>query len=265
VPKYQLFLDGTAEFHGSGELPADDRGAEVLVVEPGGESHFFRTPEADPKDNAEEYHYAAKLLPDGSASVQVKETARGSWTAELRRIYEPADERKNRAEEHLARAAFPNVKVTAVEVSDPHEIEKPFETRFTASAPGFASAFPGGLKFSPFGQRQSFVEAYAQLSRRSLPEELPVPQTTVIESDVELPQGWTATVPEGAGEAGASGSWKVSYTKDGGKVHARLELTLKGGQLQPTDYAAFRAFLGRLDDALQRKVEAGPGPRTAMK
>src|SRR4030081_1554901 len=51
VPKYQLFLDGTAEFHGSGELPADDRGAEVLVVEPGGVSKFFRTPEALPQDN----------------------------------------------------------------------------------------------------------------------------------------------------------------------------------------------------------------------
>src|SRR6266550_2592552 len=26
VPKYELYLDGTAEFHGSGELPPDDRG-----------------------------------------------------------------------------------------------------------------------------------------------------------------------------------------------------------------------------------------------
>src|SRR5439155_5008122 len=51
VPKYDLFLDGTAEFHGSGELPADDRGAEVLVVEPGGSSRFLRTPEAQPGAN----------------------------------------------------------------------------------------------------------------------------------------------------------------------------------------------------------------------
>jgi transglutaminase-like putative cysteine protease len=46
VPKYDLFLDGTAEFHGSGELPADDRGAYALIVEPepnGKGSRFLRT------------------------------------------------------------------------------------------------------------------------------------------------------------------------------------------------------------------------------
>ena len=265
IPRHKLFLDGTAEFHGSEELPADDRGAEVLVVEPDGVSKFFRTPEAAPGDNTEEEHVTAKLLPDGSASVQIKAAAQGSWTAELRRTYEPADERRARAEEHLARSAFPNVKVTSVEVSDPHQIEKPFETTVTASAPGFATAFPGGLRFSPFGQRQGFVEAYAQLSKRSLPEQLPVPQMTVIESDVELPAGWTATLPQGVKESGPIGAFQISYEQSGGKVHARLDVTLKGGLLQPAEYGAFRAFLGRLDSALQRKVEAAQGPRTAMR
>src|SRR5205085_9472246 len=80
VPKLKLFLDGTAEFHGSGELPADDRGAEVLVVEPGGASKFFRTPEASPADNPDETRIAAKLAGDGSATVQLQPGARGAWT-----------------------------------------------------------------------------------------------------------------------------------------------------------------------------------------
>ena len=125
-------------------------------------------------------------------------SARGAWTAELRRVYEPAEERRARAEEQLARAAFPNVKVTAVNVSDPRDIEKPVETRITATATDFASPAGKGLKFVPFGQRQSFVEAYAQLSKRSLPQRLPLAQRTVIEARVELPQGWTASLPEGA-------------------------------------------------------------------
>src|SRR5262249_36361247 len=64
LPRHQLFLDGTAEFHGSGELPGDDRGAEVLVVEPDGGSKFFRTPDATPADNLDETRIAAKLRPD---------------------------------------------------------------------------------------------------------------------------------------------------------------------------------------------------------
>jgi tetratricopeptide (TPR) repeat protein len=263
VPRYKLFLDGTAEFHGSGELPADDRGAEVLVVEPDGTSKFFRTPEAMPQDNTDETRISAKLARDGSATVEVKASARGSWTAELRRAFEPPGERRARAEEHLARAAFPNIKVTSIDVTDPHDIEKPFVTQIVASATAFASPAGAGLRFSPFGQRQSFVESYAQLSRRALPERLPSPQKTVIDSQVQLPQGWTATLPEGAHESGPQGSYQVSYARDGGSVVARLELTLNGGLLLPAEYGAFRGFLGRLDEALHRRVEAGPAPQTA--
>jgi Tfp pilus assembly protein PilF len=265
IPAYHLFLDGTAEFHGSAELPGDDRGAEVLVVEPEGGSKFFRTPDATPADNFDETRISAKLQPDGSAAVQVKASARGSWTAELRRVFEPADERRARAEEQLARAAFPNVKVTEVDVSDPHDIEKPFETQITATAARFAYPKGSGLQFVPFGQRQSFVETYAQLSRRSLPQRLPLAQRTVIESEVELPAGWAATMPDGVRESGPQGAYEIGYESSGGKISARLTLTLNGGLLQPRDYAAFRAFLGRLDDALHRRVEAAPRAQTAAR
>jgi tetratricopeptide (TPR) repeat protein len=265
VPRHHLFLDGTAEFHGSGELPGDDRGAEVLVVEPEGGSKFFRTPDATPADNFDETRISASLRPDGSAAVEVKASARGAWTAELRRVFEPADERQARAQEQLARAAFPNVKVTAVSVSDPHDIEKPFETQISATATGFAYPKGDGLQFGPFGHRQSFVEAYAQLSKRSLPQRLPLAQRTVVESEVELPAGWTATMPEGARETGPQGSYEIAYTRKQGKIVARLTLTLNGGVLQPADYARFRAFLGRLDDALQRRVEATPPAQTAAR
>ncbi len=265
VPKYKLFLDGTAEFHGSGELPGDDRGAEVLVVEPEGGSKFFRTPEASPADNSDETRIAASLLPDGSAKVTVKASARGAWTADLRRVFEPADERRVRAEQQLARAAFPNVKVTAVDVTDPHDLEKPFQTEITATAATFAYPRGRGLEFVPFGQRQSFVEAYAQLSRRALPQQLPLAQRTSIDSEITLPHGWTATLPATARESGAHGAYEITYSLEGGRVVAHLALTLNGGVLQPVDYGAFRAFLGRLDEALHRRVEAAPATQTAAR
>jgi hypothetical protein len=263
VPKYKLFLDGTAEFHGSGELPADDRGADVLVVDPAGNSQFFRTPDAAPSDNSDETRLATRLAADGSANVEYQAKARGSWTAELRRVFEPAAERKARAEEQLSRGLIPNLKITAVDVSDPHDIEKPFETRVSATVNEYAHREGGGLTFAPFGQRQSFVESYAQVSKRALPQQLPVPQRTVIDAEVELPHGWAATLPQGAQEEGPEGAYSVSYRKDGGKVFARMELTLKGGTLQPAQYPAFRDFLGRLDAALRQRVVARPYTQTA--
>src|SRR4030081_3854612 len=78
VPKYELFLDGTAEFHGSGELPADDHGAEALVVEPDGNgSRIRRTPEARCADNLDETRARVSLRPDGSATLDLTASARG--------------------------------------------------------------------------------------------------------------------------------------------------------------------------------------------
>src|SRR3989442_12582100 len=111
-----------------------------------------------PSDNLDETHISAKLLPDGSAAMQVTGSARGAWTAELRRIFESADERQARAQEQLSRAAFPNVKVTAVAVSDPDDIEKPLETRIPATATRVANPKDGGLQLRPLGPRHTFAE-----------------------------------------------------------------------------------------------------------
>ena len=43
--KFDLFLDGTAEYTGMSELPAMDRGAYGLVVKAGGEAKLVRLPE----------------------------------------------------------------------------------------------------------------------------------------------------------------------------------------------------------------------------
>ena len=56
----------------------------------------------------------------------------------------------------------------------------------------------------------------------------------------------------------------MKYSVAEGKVTARLELELKGGTVSPQEYGAFRAFLGHLDRALSRKVEATPPAQTAV-
>ncbi len=67
-----------------------------------------------------------------------------------------------------------------------------------------------------------------------------------------------------ASEQAPQGNWAIRYAGGEGKVTASLLLELKGGMVAPQDYAAFRSFLGRLDQALSRKVEAAPPARTAV-
>ncbi len=51
VPELDLWLDGTAAYSGSRDLPAEDRGATVLVVNPSGPPRFTTLPEARPDEN----------------------------------------------------------------------------------------------------------------------------------------------------------------------------------------------------------------------
>ncbi|TMB31482.1 MAG: DUF3857 domain-containing protein [Deltaproteobacteria bacterium] len=264
VPKYDLYLDGTAEFHGSRELPGDDRGADALVIEPDGRgAKLRRVPEGKATDNVDETQVRVGLSADGSASIDLTAKASGPFTAEMRRTFESPDERSRRAEEQLSRTTYPGVKITSVEVSDPHDIESAFVARFSGTVTGYASKTGNGLRFSPFGQHRSYVESYAQLSRRALPERLPSAQLLTVGAEIDLPSGWTAVLPENSEESGPHGRWSLRYAKDGNKVTAKLEIELASGQVSPDQYASFRSFLSRLDAVVAQRIEASPGPKTA--
>jgi cellulose synthase operon protein C len=264
VPKYDLYLDGTAEFHGSRELPGDDRGADALVIEPDGKgAKLRRIPEGNTADNFDDTRVRVALQADGSASIDLTAKTRGPFTAELRRTFESPDERSRRAEEQLSRTAYPGVKITSVEVSDPHDIENAFMAKFRGRVTGYASISGAGLRFAPFGQQRSYVESYAQLSRRTLPERLPSAQLLTVGAEIELPSGWTAVLPEDTRESGPHGRYSLHYANEGGKVTARLEIELAGGEVTPQQYASFRSFLSRLDAAVARRIEASPRAQTA--
>ena len=261
VPKYELFLDGTAEFHGAKELPGDDRGAEVLIVEPSGAgSRLLRAPAAVPADNTEQSLAHLKVLAGGSAELTLQLRSQGAWTPPLRQAFESPDERKQRAEELLSRGSFPGVKVTAVEASDPLALEQPFALKLSALVPSFAVPGAGGsLRLAPFGRRPRTAEAWAQLSRRVLPLKLPAAQTTSVEHHLELPAGLVPRLPEPLAEQGPFGSWSVGYALEGpggNTVVARLTQELTGGQITQDRYADWRSFLERLDAAVARPVEA---------
>ncbi|MFL5388275.1 MAG: DUF3857 domain-containing protein [Myxococcales bacterium] len=264
VPKYDLYLDGTAEFHGSRELPGDDRGADALVIEPDGKgAKLRRVPEGKASDNFDETRVRVALEADGSASIDLTARTSGPFTAELRRTFESPDERSHRAEEQLSRTVYPGVKVTSVEVSDPHDIESAFVAKFRGRVTGYASSSGAGLRFAPFGQQRSYVESYAQLSRRTLPQRLPSAHSFTVGAEIDLPSGWSAVLPEDSQETGPHGRYSLHYAKDGGKVTAQLEIELRGGQVAPEQYSSFRSFLSRLDAAVARRVEVSPRPVTA--
>jgi len=72
VPKYDLYLDGTAEFSGAGELPASDQDIPVLLVESG---KLARTPVLPAAKNRVTTDWTVDL--DGAGTARVEESMAG--------------------------------------------------------------------------------------------------------------------------------------------------------------------------------------------
>ncbi|MBZ4415071.1 DUF3857 domain-containing protein [Myxococcus sp. RHSTA-1-4] len=264
VPKYDLYLDGTAEFHGAKELPSADRVANVLVVEPDGRSTFLTTPEAKAEDNATRLTLDVDLRADGSAEVAGASTVSGQTAPDYRRAYRPEATRKSTFERAWAQS-FPGLTVREVKLSDTTRLDDDVALDFKMNIPRYAEVLPGAMRFLPFGTGRTYQQAYASLAERRFDLVMQGPWLNSFTLRYTLPAGWTVKeLPQAVEETTKFGYVKLSYRVEGGKLVAEGEMALTAARVKADDYAAFREFLGRVDRAFMRRVLIqAPGSRTA--
>ncbi len=265
VPKLDLFLDGTAEFHGSRELPSADRVANVLVVEPDAPSRFLTTPEGKAEDNNTALTMEVTLKPDGSASATGSMVARGQGAPELRRTYETPGTRQTTFEQQWAQS-YPGLKATEVVVSDTKALEQPLRIKFGISTPRYAEAGGGLLRFFPFGAGRTFTQALAPLSERETDLVFSGVWSNDLEMTYALPPNWTvAELPPEVLEESPFGSLRIAVARDGAKVRVTGKLVMSAARIAAKDYGAFRSWLLRVDQAFSRKLVAQQGGATASR
>ncbi len=264
VPKYDLYLDGTAEFHGARELPSADRVANVLVVEPGGKSTFLTTPEARAEDNATRLTMDMTLRPDGSADVTGSSTVGGQMAPEYRRAYRAASSRKSTFERSWAQS-FPGLTVHDVKLNDTTRLDEDVEVGFQMTIPRFAEALPGTLRLLPFGTGRSYSQSYASLAERRFDLVMSGPWVNRFAFRYTLPPGYTvAELPPALEEETPFGRVRLTYRQEEGRLLCEGEVAITTARVKAEDYAAFRAFLGRVDRGFAHKVTLrGPAGQTA--
>ncbi|HET8732852.1 MAG TPA: DUF3857 domain-containing protein, partial [Anaeromyxobacteraceae bacterium] len=177
VPALDLWLDGTAGHTGTRELPAEDRGATVLVLEPDGPPRFGRTPEADPAQNVTDSSFEIALAPDGSARVEGRSRLSGAAAPPYRRAYQSEQERRPTLEKAFART-FPGLQVERAGFSDLSRLEEDVRLEVTLAVPRWAQRDGAGLQFTPFGGGAGYTETWASLASRRHPLVLGEPTTT---------------------------------------------------------------------------------------
>jgi tetratricopeptide (TPR) repeat protein len=258
VPDLDLWLDGTASFSGSRDLPDEDRGATVLVVNPGAAPRFTTIPEARPEENRIESRTDAAIAPDGSARLRGAWRVGGVEAPTYRRAYGAEDQRRALLEQ-LFNRAFPQVRVASVTISDLTHLEDDVTMEYALEVPRYARPDGRGLRFSPFAGARSHTDAWAALSARRHALEVGSPGETVTTYRGTLPPGWKVVeLPDPASGAGPHASFDVRYRVENGTVVAESRIRVEQGRVPAADYAAFRELTARLDRALARKVRIAP-------
>jgi tetratricopeptide (TPR) repeat protein len=254
VPSLDLYLDGTAEFSGSSELPSADRAANVLIVEPTGQSRFLTTPEAPATDNVTELDMDVLLKHDGSAAIHGGSTVAGQGASEYRRSYQSAATRKAMFEQGWAQL-FPGLSVKKMALSDITKLDRDVTLDYDLAVPRYAEVLQGGLRFSPFGSSRSYTQAYAPLVERHYDLVMPGPWMNTFHFHYNLPKGYSvASLPKEVHEETPFGSLTMTFKTEDGKLSCDGQLAFSKARIAATDYPAFRAFVGRVDEAFARKV-----------
>ncbi|HYG69258.1 MAG TPA: DUF3857 domain-containing protein, partial [Anaeromyxobacteraceae bacterium] len=258
VPKLDLWLDGTASFSGSRDLPGEDRGATVLVVNPDGPPRFGTVPEAKPEENRTESTFEVALAPDGGATLRGRSRIRGVQAPGYRRAYQAERERRATLEQAFNRT-FPGLEVKALTVSDLGRLEDDVTMQFELEVARYAQPDGDGLRFTPFGAAAGYTEAYAAASSRRHDLVLGDPSETRFTYRYALPPGWrVADVPDPVEADGPFGAFAVRYRVEGAALVAEGHLTFETGRVAAKDYPAFRRFTADVDRAFGRKARIEP-------
>ena len=254
VPELNLFLDGTAEFHGTSEIPPLDAGTNALIVAPHGKSRFVLTPTLKAQDNWTRNRQTVSIGADGEAQTQGEWTTRGQWAPSFRQAFAAKAGQEAEFMKQWGQT-YPGIVPLSLETNDVSQLEEPFSLKFSATIARYAETTPQGLRFHALGFKQNRSAVVGQLATRRWPLVLPEPFASEDEILYVLLPGWRlAEAAWKVEEDSPFGAFSMSVEAEEGKVTVRSQWKLTATRIEPKDYPAFRAWLLKVEQIQNRKL-----------
>lgn len=256
VPALDLYLDGTAEFSGMGELPHQDQGMIGLRVGAKG-SLLIQTPVLPSSTNQANRTWMTEVREDGGAHVREQVTVFGQAAPEWRQHYQTPGERQDKYTK-VWNARFPGAVVANLEVSGTEDPNVPVKVVAEVDVPQLASTQGKRLLLPLSSRPPEYLRSYARLSSRKLDLQLAYPWQHQEVLTYRLPAGWrVAQVPAARDEQTDFGSFRfaVESSPNGDAVTVRTHLDMRAHRFVPDAYPKFRAFLGVIEAALRERLE----------
>jgi transglutaminase-like putative cysteine protease/tetratricopeptide (TPR) repeat protein len=258
VPSLDVYLDGTAEYSGTGDFPAMDRGALALQVNEG-KPKLVHLPNPPASASVTQRRMEATLSADGSAQIDWHTTVTGVNAPSWRVRYHADSLRKQRLQEDLA-SDLPGAAVQSVEAADLDNVEVPVQLHAKAKVGSFGRRDRDMLSV-PIGPHEHMVRDYALLSQRKLDVRIPAQTIHATEYVIKPPPGAKIVAMPGATTSTTPfGSFEVTVEPLSGGVRVKTTITITKTRIAAAEYPAFRKWCESVDAALgQRLVMAVHG------
>jgi transglutaminase-like putative cysteine protease/Flp pilus assembly protein TadD len=258
VPKLDLYLDGTAEFSGTSELPSQDQGVMVLRVGPRG-TKLTETPVLPSAENRVDRRWRVELGAGGDARVDEDLTIRGQAAADWREHYQTPGEREERYG-RVWEERNPGARLISLEMPGIEDRESPVAVRSVAEVSRLGVSAGKGLTLPIAVRDADFVRTYARLSTRKQDLVIAYPWQHDEEIVYRLPAGWQLDAGTKRELSGPYGRFTVDVSAEpGGLVRVHTSLDVTRYRIPAAEYPAFRAFLGEIDALLAERISVGPG------
>jgi hypothetical protein len=253
VPKYDLWLDGTAQYAGFKELPLDDQGAMALTVNLNGQAKLRRIPITSPMDNYTRRVVRAEVQPDGKIVFSGTALTRGEDAPGLRKEFVSPERQRDTLRANLAQV-YPTVQIDTVHVKGANDLQHDVDVKFSGSLDQFAGAKT--LSLVPSWLPHRYVDSLAPLQSRTQELELPAPWTTQEELHFTLPPGASfEKVPPDWSDETPFGSASVHYQREGGELVVATSVQFRKLRIAPIEYAAFRQFCIDIEKAFHEDIK----------
>jgi transglutaminase-like putative cysteine protease/predicted Zn-dependent protease len=255
VPKYNLWLDGTAEYAGSRELPLEDQGAMALTVARNGDAQLRRIPVTLPMENYTHRQVQARILADGKIEFTGSAYTRGEDAPGLRREYEVAERQRDSVRSRLAEV-LPSVRVDTVQVYGANDLERDVTVKFSGEVEMFAGR--PSLHLATSWMPRSYVPTLAPLPSRGLDLLLPAPWTTEEELHFALPAGARlVSVPQDKTLETPFGTAVLRYQSLSSELVVTTSVQFRKLRITPSEYRAFRDFCIQVESAFRAEIKVG--------
>ena len=254
VPELNMYLDGTAEYSGTSELPDNDQGAPIMVVSKD-KREFLKTPIFGPETNTNTDVYNVSLDDEGGVLIEGKRDLKGQFCLYYRHQYQEEKTRKQNFEKSW-RQNVPNTELQELEFSDLKNLETDVSYTYRVKADNYATKNDdGSMSLKSFFGGYDLTKSYGSLSERKYDLVLDFQWVGSKTIKYKLPEGYNVVeAPEDFHRDAPFASCDITYEKGEQGITILMKLVMKTNRITVSQYPDFRKFCEQFDEKQNEKI-----------